>query len=240
MFGALDVIVLVLFMGAVLLCTWRGFVKSLSGLIRFVAAFLLAKIFSPMLGSVIAERLIGPRVYSWLEGRVMDMLEGLESSESLGSLFTEGGSDFANLLKQFGSSDQLESLKTQYGNDVAASEESVSEMVRSFSEPWVERLSTALAAVLIFLVAFIVLWVLIKIFGFLISKIEVLDRMNHILGFLVGVAVGVCAVLAMCYVCNLYISCLTLFEQSTESVQTAVDSSLIFGHLYRFIFGISL
>jgi len=240
MLGFLDFFILVLFVGAVVLCTWRGFVKSLSGVARLVCSFLLARIFSPMLGAFLSAKWIGPRVYGWLESKVSEMIGGIQGSANLDALFQEESSSFASLLKTFGASDQLEELKTKYGEGVAATEERISEMVHSFAEPWVERFSVAVAAVLIFLVSFLVLLLLIKILGAFIDRIDVLNRTNRILGCILGVVLGLFGVVATCYVCNLGIGLLTLFGLSVDSFSDAVNSSVIFGRIYQLVFGISV
>lgn len=240
MLGFWDILILALFVGAVVLCTWRGFVKSLSGIARLVCAFLLAKVFSPMLGAVLSEKWIGPKVYGWLENKVAEMIGGIENAANLDALFHEETSGFAALLQRFGASDQLEELEMKYGEGVAATQEKISEMVRSFAEPWVNRFSVAIAAVLIFVVSFLVLLLLIKLLAVLIDRINVLNRTNRILGCILGVVLGLCGVVAACYVCNLGIGLLTLFGASTESLTDAVDSSVLFGWVYRLVFGISV
>lgn len=238
MFGFWDIAVITVFAAAVLICAVRGFVKSLAGIARLVGAFLLAKLFCPVLGKIISENMIGPRVYSWLREKVAAMLGGLESSAGLNTLFEEN-SEFSELLNRFGASEEFETLKLQYGEGVAATEESLSELVRSFAAPWVDRFSTAVAAVLIFVVAFLLLFLLTKLLVFLVERIDILNRTNRFLGLLLGLVAGVCCVVGLCYLSDLLAGFLALTGGSAETVTDAVETSAVFGHIYRFVMGLA-
>lgn len=237
MFGAYDWIILLIFLGTVLCCTLRGFVKSLTGIIRFALALLITKLLSPPLASVLSEKLIGPRVYPKLEAEVSEMIDSAEEAVGLDSLFSGENSDFSELINQYGGSEQLEVLESQYGEGVAATEESISEMVRSFASPWVDTFSMALAAIIVFVASFVVIFLVTLIFSALIRSIKVLKRTDHILGAVLGVVTGICGIVAFCYVCSFCISFCTILEISPEPMTTAIDTSAMFGHVYRFVTG---
>lgn len=233
-FGVLDWIIVVAFLASVLICTLRGFVKSIAGVARIFGAFLLAKIFGPLLGRLISLHVIGPKVYAWIEEKVTAMVGGVSDAMNLDALFEEG-SEFSTLLNRFGASEQLGELEAEYGNTVEATTETLSEMVRSFATPWVDRLSTAIACVLVFIVSFVVLWLLTKLFVFLIERIRVLKRTNRILGLVLGLVAGVYAVIGVCYAVSLLSGILAFFGSASDGLLASVDASMLFRHIYGFV-----
>ena len=236
MFTVLDTITLIVFVGMILLFTLRGFLRSAVGILKFVGAFFLAKIFGPMLGGLISLHVIGPAVYAWIEEKVAEMVGGISDTMNLGALFEEG-SGFADLLTRFGASDQLESLKTEYGNTLDATKTAISDMVRSFASPWVDRISNVIATVLIFVAALFVLILLTKILKSLIDRATVARRIDRILGAVLGLVTGGTAIFVFCYALSLIIAVLSFFGNAADGMIATIDGSMIFKWIYHFIIG---
>ena len=231
--GLFDYISIAVFVLAVLICTIRGFIKSIAGIARIVGAFFLAKIFGSLLGRLIATAIVGPAVYEWLEARVGELV-----GENLSELFTENAEALRALLGRFGAADRFESLRDSYGESVEATEEAVSLFVKDFATPWVERLSAAIGCVIVFIVAFIVIFFLTKLLLFIVERIELLNRTDHLLGFLLGLVGGVYSVIAVCYLVNLLCGALAFVGSSADPLLSSVESSMLFEKVYRFVMGI--
>lgn len=231
--GVLDYVTLAVFVLAVLICTVRGFLKSVAGIARVVGAFFLAKIFGSLLGGVIARYVVGPPVYEWLELQVSELV-----GENLSELFEENAEAFEALLRRFGAAERYESLRDAYGEGVAATEESVSTFVKDFATPWVERLSVAIGCVIVFIAAFIVIFFLTKLLIYIVERIDILKRTNHLLGLLLGVIAGAYAVVGVCYAVNLLLGGLAFIGSSSAPILTSLESSLIFRPIYLFVMGI--
>jgi len=236
MFSILDWITVIIFFGMILLYTWRGFMRSAVGILKFVGAFFLAKIFGPMLGGLISLHVIGPAVYAWIEQKVAEMVGGISDSMNLGALFEEG-SDFSALLTRFGAEEQLDSLKAQYGETVDATKNAISEMVRDFASPWVDRLSNAIGTVIVFVIALIVLILLSKILIALIHRVQVVKRIDRILGAILGILAGGATIFGICYVLNLVTGVLSFFGDAADGLLSAIDGSTLFNWIYHFIMG---
>lgn len=237
-FGILDWIAVVVFLAAVLICTIRGFVRSVAGIVKIVGAFLLAKILGPLLGKLISLYVIGPKVYEWLEARVSEMVGGAADTLNLSALFREESGEFAALLNRFGASGEMDALEKTYGDTVEATTETLSEMVRSFASPWVDRLSVAIGCVLVFIAAFLLLMLVTKLIIFIVERIDVLNGMNHFFGFLLGLVGGAFAIVAVCYCLNLLTGALAFVGSSSDAILEELGASVLFGHIYRFVMGI--
>ena len=236
MFTVLDTITLIVFVGMILLFTLRGFLRSAVGILKFVGAFLIAKILGPVLGGLISLHVIGPVVYAWIEAKVAEMVGGISDSMNLGALFEEG-SGFADLLIRFGASDKLEALKAEYGNTLDATRTAITDMVRDFAAPWVDRISNAIATVLVFVVALIVLILLSKVLKSLIDRVTVARRIDRILGAVLGLVSGGTAIFVFCYVLGLIVGLLSFFGDAADGMIATIDGSLIFGWIYHLILG---
>lgn len=236
MFTTLDTVTLIVFVGMILLFTLRGFLRSAVGILKFVGAFFIAKIFGPMLGGLISLHVIGPAVYAWIEEKVAEMVGGISETMNLSALF-EKGSGFADLLTRFGASDQLETLKTEYGNTLTATKTAISDMVRSFASPWVERISNVIATILIFVAALFVLILLTKILKSLIDRVTVARRIDRILGALLGLVSGGTAIFVLCYAISLLVGLLSFFGNAADGILASVEGSMIFKWIYHFIIG---
>lgn len=233
MFFIPDIAVALLFLVAVIVCTARGFVKSVAGIVRIVGAFLLAKLFGGLLGKLLALHVIGPAVYDWLEAEVSAL-----AGESLSALFSENGEAFRTLLVRFDASEQLDALRAAYGEGTEAVESTVSTLVRDFATPWVERLSTAIGCVIVFVVAFVLIFFLTKLLIYIVERVDILNRTNHALGFLLGIVAGIYAVIALCYAVNLIASVLAFAGSSAVPILTVINSSAVFRPIYEFVMGI--
>jgi hypothetical protein len=155
---------------------------------------------------------------------------------NLSALFEEG-SGFADLLTRFGASDQLEALKTEYGNTLTATKTAISDMVRSFASPWVDRISNVIATILIFVAALFVLILLTKILKSLIDRVTVARRIDHILGALLGLVSGGTAIFVLCYAISLLVGLLSFFGNAADGILASVEGSMIFKWIYHFIIG---
>lgn len=234
----LDLITLGVILGAIALCAIRGFAKSIIGAVKLVGAFIIAKIFGPVLGNVFAEKVFGPKVYGFLEEKIADMIGGISDSMNFSELFSDESNGFVALLNRFGAGDKVAELEAQYGEQLNASKESLSEMVKSFATPFVERFSLALACVLIFIAAFIGLWFVAKLLIAIVDAFPALGKVNHILGAVLGLVIGLALVGGACYLYNVLGGILALMDVG-DSFAEKIEASLLFRKIYEFVLSIA-
>lgn len=210
----------------------RGFVKSISGVVRVLGAFLIAKILGPLLGKLIASHLIGPKVYSGITDKISEMFAGVEGKLSYETLVSENP-EFAALLNRFDAGESFSALLEQQGASLESSSEALTEMVISSATPWVERISLVIAYVIVFVVAFLLLLLTMKLIEKLTKKINVLKRTDHILGAVLGIVEGVYFVVGVAFVLELFLGILSSSGLVIDELRTTVDQSMLFGWFYR-------
>ena len=237
-FSVLDWITLVVILGSVLYCTLRGFAKSIIGALKLVGAFLLAKIFGPIFGAGLAENVFGPKVYRFIEEKIAGMIGGLSDSMNLSALFDAESNDFVALLNRFGAGEKVAELEEAYGQQLSATQASLTEMVKSFASPWVERFSTAVASILVFVVAFIGLWFVAKLLVALVEHFAVLGKINRILGAVLGLVVGLALIGGACYLYSV-IDGIMAMSGSGGNFMEKIDASVIFSKIYYFVLSIA-
>ena len=236
--SVLDWITIAVVLGSVLYCTLRGFAKSIIGALKLVGAFLLAKIFGPVFGAGLAENVFGPKVYGFIEGKIAAMIGGISDSMNLSALFDAESNDFVALLNRFGAGDKVAELEEAYGQQLNATQASLTEMVKSFASPWVERFSLAVASILVFIVAFIVLWFVAKLLVALVEHFNILGKINRILGAVLGLVVGLALIGGVCYLYSVIDGILAMSDGGANFIDK-IDSSVIFSKIYYFVLSIA-
>ena len=233
MFGVLDIVLILIFVGSILLALLQGFAKSVAGAVRFGGALLLAKIFSPILGGFFHEHWIGPRVRSWLEEKLSQVLAEVGESVTFDQLFAEGNS-FSSALAQLGDAEEIEALQEKFHDGVSVTKETVGEMVGSVSDACSMRFSVILAAVLIFIISFVLLVLLTTLLIAVVKRVSLLKKVDRTLGALFGIVLGASNIVSLCVLCHLIAGMIVLFGGSSESLLEPINASMLAGPIYRF------
>lgn len=194
---------------------------------------MISKLCGPLLGNLIFRYLVTPQLYEWMEEQLLGFLDGVPD---LSALFAENG-EFEQLLHRFGAMHLYESLKARYGNVTAGSEESVAELIESVAAPWAERLSDAIGAVIVFVLAFLVLGLLLRCVIACVERAEVLNVIDRFFGFLLGLISGAYSTVVFCYVVYFVLGVLLFLGRSPEILVRMIDESAFFGRLYAFVTG---
>ncbi len=159
----------------------RGFVKTALHLLRFLGAFLLSCVFSKPLGTLIKDKWLGAKFYDIVWKAVSESFDG-----STGTLTDSVPAGLRALLETFG-------FDVNGAASEAASEGEM--MLESFATTVSDKLasiaSVALAFVGIFIVSLLLLAIFAKFLTFLIEKIPLVRGLNRILGFGIGLLIGV-------------------------------------------------
>ena len=233
-FTFLDWFLLIAIVGTIVYCAVRGFIKSLSGTIRILGAFLLARIFGPMLGKLLASHWIGPRVYEWVDAKMLELFGNLENSLDFGSLYTENA-DFAALIDRFNAYDKYSEFLESAAVESNSTREELTELVISSITPWVERVSVVISYIIVFIIAFFALFFITKLMAFVVKRIDVLNRTDHMLGAALGVFSGIYTVIGVCIAIETLIGLLVMNSIDAAGLQTVVENSMLFSPIYRLV-----
>lgn len=159
----------------------RGFVKTALHLCRFLLAFVFACIFSKPLGTLIKEKWLGEKFYDVVWNAVNGAFDG--SANGMAESVPAG---FRALLETFGFD------VNGAANEAAAEGEIMLEsFATSISDKLASIASVALAFVGIFVASLLLLVIFSKLLTFLVEKLPLVRGLNRILGFGVGLLIGV-------------------------------------------------
>ena len=171
-------------------------------------------------------------------GRKIDATINFITVWNFSELFADESNGFVALLNRFGAGDKVAELEAQYGAQLSASQESLTEMVKSFASPFVERFSLALACVLIFIAAFIGLWFVAKLLVAIVDAFPALGKTNHILGAVLGLVIGLAIVGGVCYLYSVLGGILALLDVG-DGFTEKIEASLLFRKIYEFVLSIA-
>ncbi len=228
----LDMIVLALIIGTVTYYTKRGFLKSVLGFGRTLLAFLLARIFGPKLGELIADKALGNIIAEKIYTIFTSLFDDAVESFDLSTLFQQAPDTFVDLVERFGGS--MSTLEMQYGDMTAATRENLMELSQSIATPITTSLSNVIGYFLVFFLVFLLLWacsgLITKIF-----ELPILTQVNHILGFFLGILFAVIYVLLFCFL----VTVLLRFAGAVTGsfiADTWIDQS----YLFKLVVGINI
>ncbi len=179
----LDAVVILIF----LLCVWigakRGFIKTVAGIVAFVAALAVSALLSGPVSQIVYDKAVEPTILETVETQV-EQTEGT-AIENLNNAYESLPTVVKNLLAQVGVADV---------NDLAnvmpiGTETPVSESVNAVIEPLLVPLLKAVCSLLLFFIVYIVVSIVLRVLN-LVAKLPLLKQLNKTLGLIGGVVSG--------------------------------------------------
>lgn len=159
----------------------RGFVKTALHFFRFLLAFAFSCIFSKALGTLIKEKWLGAKFYDIVSSAVGDSFDG-----SAGAMAESVPTGLRALLETFGFD-----VNGAANEAVAEGETMLESFVSNIADKLASIASVALAFVAIFVVSLLLLVLCSKLLTFLIEKLPLVRGLNRVLGFGVGLLIGI-------------------------------------------------
>ncbi len=172
----------------------RGFVKTVLSLVSSIAAFLVAVTFSPALADMINAKFILPAISGNIEGTVSSLTDG--TSEGLAELFTKMPDTLREILTRYGLGD---SAVSDIAASAASGESGIADVSGKIASPVATAISYAVAFLLLFVAAIIVLKLLVFIID-KIFKLPGLKTVNTLAGIVLGVIISVIFIFAYSFV----------------------------------------
>lgn len=168
----------------------RGFIKTMTGVLAFVAATAVAMLLSGPVAQFVYDKAVEPSVVSTIDSYTAAATGSLESGvdEALASL----PSFVTNLLANTGVTSGADVI-AKVGGSVAPAE-LAQQIADQVVEPVVVPLLKMVATLLLFLLAFVVASILLRVLN-LLAKLPVLKQVNKSLGVVAGIVSGLLWVL---------------------------------------------
>lgn len=218
----LDVILIAICLAIIILATKRGFVRSLMGLVSKVVALIVAYTFTPALANFLKTKYI------------LDSLVGNIQTTLRQYVFANGEYDFSALTDNIpeGVSNLLtrynvtpEKLSESIGSAQSGGEAALENVSRAIADPVASMISTAVAFILIFFAACLVLWVVTTVIN-LAFKLPVLNTANTVMGFVFGVCSALLVMFAYSSVVSVLVTSLGAISQDRFGAQV-IESTLL-------------
>jgi uncharacterized membrane protein required for colicin V production len=218
----IDIVVLAILLVNVYLGWTKGFIRSLTNLISIIAGFIAAKLYYKEMFSFLNNQY---DLFEKIKNGVTNLFSNIEwpqleiGTVSTNTLQIEGDSELINnLLNKFVESDSFQNMITTNMSNVGD----------GFSTWLAENLLNVLSMLLVFVIVFIG----VRIAGYLLStifKLPILNGVNKTSGFLFGLAKG--AFLSMLFVVLLVLIAPLL---SDLNLLATLEESMIGIYFYRY------
>ncbi len=220
-----------------------GFSKSIFGFLSGVVALILAISFCSPLGHFVAEKWVTPAMSNFVAESFKEETDNY-SKEEYGEEKSEEELEKSDFDKTIDSiSGKLgafmavfgvdrEGLKAKY--DEAASY--VKGKIAFFAESICGSVSEAIARVICFIVIFIVALILLKLLSLIFDKLfelPVLKQINHIGGALLGLILGIIAVLVLTAGFKLIQPNIRDKDENPVITEQHIDDTLVFKYFYN-------
>ena len=182
MAAAIDLIIALIFIFAVIYGIIKGFIGSVSWIFSLLAAFAAALLLTPVLSALLYDGFMLDRVSAAVETAAVGLFSG---DTGLAKLFEEKPDVFMDLLSRFGA--DAAALEEYYGALDGLGTETAKILVRdAIADPIAEMLSNAVSYLIIFLLVMLITKLIFKQLNRAVNATP-LGVVNRILGACFGV-----------------------------------------------------
>lgn len=212
----IDGIYLILAVVTVIIFTKRGFIESVFRFGRIITAGIVSYFLGPRVSDMIYENLIYDRILIWVTEHVESALTSTAQTMDIEGMIDS----LPFLVKQLIDAD---AIREKYGSTVSNFHDVAVDFAATVSDPISSLLSNLIAYVAVFLVALLVLFILFKILD-AIFKLPLLNVINKLLGFFLGLVAAALLLAAITYVLGVLVG---IFG-STSMLNHLVEVSTFF------------
>lgn len=185
----IDIFLLVVIASAVIGGAAKGLIRSVMNMLTFIAAFVCAWVFTPMLSSYFMESIFMGKITGMVDEAVTSIIGSGIGGLNIDTLFSDMPQAFIDVLERFGAN--TSELERYYSQQATVGSENLTGEVATFiAQPIAQMISTVAAYLAIFLGIIIVLKIAAAILD-IIFKLPGLSALNHIGGLLFGCVCGI-------------------------------------------------
>lgn len=226
-------IVILLFF--IVLFTVRGFLKSLMSFGKTLISFAVAAFCGPMVSEFLADKVFGKGITGFVYEKLNSFYGSATDAIDLTVLFEKLDTDLA-WIKGFGV--DVSTLEADYGTLTGATADDLYELSKTIASPVVNAISSVVAYIGLFIVSLLLCAVLTFVLSGIsdiIEKIPVVGKLNHFLGFLLGIATGALVVIIVVFVADGALRLISAMKDSFD-----YESLLEEAKLFKFIRNLNL
>ncbi len=217
-----DIFFVVAVLIIIIVCTARGFVKTMIRLFSFILSLAIAIIFCSQLAGVIADKWLNDPITGKVEEKIGSLAQKADGvTYDLSALFGEKQPEFFDLLTRY--SADKGALEEDYGTITDGTESTVRDLSRRISAPIVRILSYVIAFAVLFIGSALVLLIVSAILNS-VAKLPVLKQLNSFLGFLCGLLLAAAFVFVFATVAVYLFDKLAVVYPDTIPVNLREDS----------------
>lgn len=192
----LDVILAAIFVLFAISGAKRGLIKSVCGMLVTIAAILIAVNFHAPVAEYFRHSVVYRQLKDNLNGKVEAYVANSMDEEKLGTLLDDAPTGITALFAGFGIG--TDEVRAKYAELVQNGEAQIAEKLSDYIvEPAAKTLSDALAVLVVFLAALVLLNLAVWLLD-LIFKLPVLHFANQFGGFVFGLAAGLLVAFLFC------------------------------------------
>ncbi len=225
----LDIIAIAIFIITVVIIAKRGFVKSLIGVVGFVAAIILSLTLAPLLAEASYSLFIENAVYNSVAESVTDFTD--KSEEALTSAVDSIYSSLPSFVAEYAEKVGLSSKEV--ASTVSTDNLNSAELARTLCD---NAIKPAVVSILNYILSLVLFIPLIFVFRFVAKLIRalikgnILGKLDRLLGSLLGIGLGAAFVVVFCLLISLISNLLNL-----EILSQAIDGSFVFKTVFGYI-----
>ncbi|MBQ7347893.1 MAG: CvpA family protein [Clostridia bacterium] len=175
-----DVIFLLVGIALIFACAKRGFLKSVVHFLKTILALVAAYFFGTKLGAFLCDKFIGGAVRDFVYDKLHTMYKNAAENFNAESIFTE----LPAFLK-------TEEIKAGITAAEGSGEQLVTSVTDSIASPIATVISNIFGYIGVFLITLVVLWIGAILLDKLIDHIGILDRLNTVLGAVLGFLIAI-------------------------------------------------
>ncbi len=215
----LDAVVILIFLLCVAIGHKRGFIKTVTGIVAFVAALAVSSLLSGPIAGLVYDKAVEPSIVETVDTK-LEEVEG-SATEKLYDAYESLPDMVKSLLAQTGveNVDDLAQKLMSMDTNVP-----VSENINAVVEPILLPLIKAICSLLLFFIVYIVAAILLKMLD-IVAKLPLLKQVNKALGLVGGIVLG--ALWALLAVTVLQILAATGVAGDTVTLQTIADTTIV-------------
>lgn len=225
----IDVVLVLTLVGFIVSFTKNGFAGSIIKIGKTWISLFFSAVLNPLVSARIHEWILYRPITKGINNTLTNLVENNPNHYNLGEVFDKLPEGFLNFLKNYNIS--LADLEAEYGSATEASESILAEISRKIALPFSETLSSIIAYIVCFVASFFFFaWLRKKIKQRRSPFFRVLDS---IMGFLIGVALGCCAMFALSAVIFTVFQVIIVFDANSP-VTAIYQNSYVFKFVNQF------
>ena len=227
----LDIFLFLLFLLITIISTERGFVDSVWSSVTIIGSFIVAYLFSGVVGAWICDNFVLKYISEYAYDIVESLIENSADSYNIAGLFESLPEEFIALAQNCGA--DISALEARFASSLTLSSAELYSFAESVAAPLSQTLSNAIAIVSIFLISILILW-LVGLVVKIIVKIPIIKTLNSLLGFIFGVLKALVIVWILCVTLSIFVERGFMDPETVEVLNNLTKGSYIFNFFCSF------